>query len=241
MPTPDEMTQYHWVMLSEPPKFSPEQYGFESVAVRDGVVLINKNGGRGLLDLTVSATSQPADETASTTSRPASLSPDELVWLLADLGGADWERAERAAMELARYDQQAESAIRDALQGVVNETFEKRAAAVLERIYAARVKIAGVWEEDLWANVKYKQQVTITADAKGDIALSPAPGARYQQYKYAATSFDGTTLKFHVRTNPDFEFDVELKLTADGELTGTRTRTATGESWDFRMTKVRDL
>jgi hypothetical protein len=58
---------------------------------------------------------------------------------------------------------------------------------------------------------------------------------------YTAASFDGTTLKFHVRTNPDYDFDVEVTLTDEGELSGVRTRTGTGESWDFRMTKVSDF
>jgi len=241
MPTPEEMKQYHWIKLSRPPEFSPEQHGFERVAVRDGVMLINKNGGQGLLDLTEATsqpTSQPADGSAS---RPVSLSAEELARLLAELGDDDWERAELAAMELAKHDQQAETAINDALQGVVSEPFQKRATGVLERIYAARVKIAGTWEEELWANVKYKQQVRITADAAGTVTLAPGPVARYRHYVYTAASFDGTTLKFHVRTNPDYEFDVEVKLTADGELSGTRTRVDTGESWDFRMTRVRDF
>ena len=119
--------------------------------------------------------------------------------------------------------------------------FQKRAAGVLERIYAARVKIAGVWEEELWANIKHKQQVRITAGADGVVTLAPGPAARYRHYVYTEASFDGTTLKFHVRTNPDYEFDVEVKQTEDGELSGTRTRSETGESWDFRMTKVRDF
>ncbi|MCL2701520.1 MAG: hypothetical protein FWE88_07485 [Phycisphaerae bacterium] len=240
MPTPEEMKSYRWIKLSKPPDFSPVQHGFDSVSVRDGVMLINKHGGRGMLDLTVDATSQPA-EAAATTSRPASLSQAALVQLLADLGDSDWERAERAAMELSHYDRQAEAALEDALLGVVNDAFQKRAAAVLERIYAARVKITGVWQEELWANVKHKQLVRITADAKGTITLSPAPGARYQHYKYSEASFDGTTLKFHVQTNPDYEFDVELKLDDNGELAGTRTQRGSGKSWDFRMTRVREF
>jgi len=242
VPTVEEMKAFRWVKLSKPPEFSPAQHGFESVAVRDGVVLMNKNGGQGWLDLTEAATSQPADGAdGAVTSRPASLSAEEMVQLLADLGDADWERAERASMELAKYDRQAEAAINDALTGVVNEAFRTRAAGVLERIYAARVTIVGTWEEQLWANVKHKQQVRITADAAGTVTLAPSPVARYRHYVYTEASFDGTTLTFHVRTNPDYEFDVELTLTAEGELTGTRTRTGTDESWEFRMTRLRDF
>ena len=184
-------------------------------------------------------TSQPASQP---TSRPAVLSAEGVARLIADLGGDDWESAERAAMELANYDRQAEEAIADALRvGDVSEAFHKRAAGVLERIYDARAKIAGTWEEQLWANIKHKQLVKIAAAANGALTIAPAPGARYRQYVYSEVSFDGTTLKFHVQTNPGYEFDVVMKLTDNGEFAGTRTRVSTGETWDFRMTRLRDF
>jgi len=185
------------------------------------------------------ASSRPTSRPASQpTSWPTSAPEARVVKLVADLDAEDWEQSERAVLELSHYDRQTEDAIKRAMEGAVSDRFKRRAERVLETIYTARVKIGGTWEEQRWADVPRTQLVRITGDAKGAISMAPAPAAHYQQYEYSNVRFDGKTLKFHVKTNPNFEFDVEVKLDDKGDLVGKRTRSNDGESYDFTMKRV---
>ena len=191
--------------------------------------------------LTTQAGTAPTSRPASQpTSWPTSAPAARVVKLVADLDAQDWDQAERAVLELSHYDRQTEDAIKRAMEGAVSDRFKERAARVLEAIYTARIKVGGTWEEQLWADVRRTQLVRITADAKGVISMAPAPAAHYQQYEYSNARFDGKTLKFHVKTNPNFEFDVEVKLDDKGDLVGKRTRSNDGESYDFTMKRVGD-
>lgn len=193
------------------------------------------------------ATSRPVGATSRPTTGPASRpttwptsAPASIQKLVVDLDAADWETAERAVLMLSRTDRQGEDAINRAMESVVSDRFRQRAQKVLQAIYTARIKIGGTWEEQRWADMRRTQTVTITGDAKGAITIAPAPSAGNGQWEYSGATFDGKTLKFHLKTNPGYEFDTEVTLTKTGELVGKRTQTKGGESFDFTMKKIRD-